>query len=218
MTLTGNLTRQLKRLQSVDVRRSSQGPKPRYKRELAFAMKKVSSCSRSQVEFGRGLQKQLDGSGHALWLNADGPDAQTIEARLQLGTQDEGAIGIFGVRRSWADKSSPLIEAAVLQPGLQEAGRPCVRRTKMGRDIHGQLVATGFLCPQPTLDFHPDRPGVAHPTRSDVGEGDWSARVDETAYGVGLDGRQAVRVTRSYPGHQPAHQACRLPGKPLEGC
>ena len=104
-------------------------------------MKKVGFCSGSQVEFGRGLQKQLDSGGDPLWLNADGPDAQTVEARLQLSTHDEGGIGILGVRRSRTDKGSALIEAAVLEPSLQETGWTRVRRTKMGRHVHGQLRA-----------------------------------------------------------------------------
>lgn len=67
--------------------------KLRQQRVLTFPMQQVVSGDGLEVEFGGCLEEQFGGGGDARRLVADGPDAQAVEAGLQLGTQDKDGVG-----------------------------------------------------------------------------------------------------------------------------
>ena len=88
---------------------------------------------------------------------AGGPDAQAVEAGLQLGAQDEGGVGVVAGRM--ADEGGALVEAAAFQPGLQEAGRREVEPgLEMDLEIGADLVAPGLPGAEPALDLRANRP------------------------------------------------------------
>ena len=84
-------------------------------------MEQIVSRHRSKVHLRRGFEEEL-GGGRDTWRSSAGrPDTQTVEARLQIGSQDEGSISVVAARM--ADKDRVLIEASAFQPGLQKASR-----------------------------------------------------------------------------------------------
>ena len=83
-------------------------------------MQQIAPGDGPEVEFGRGFEEQLRGGGDTGRRVADGPDAQPVEAGLQLGAEDEGGVGFVVARVGYEDGA--LAEALILQPGVQQAG------------------------------------------------------------------------------------------------
>lgn len=115
-------------------------------------MQQVAAGDKPQVRLGRGFEQQLRGGGDARRRVADGPDPQTVEAGLQLGSQHKRGIGFKLTGRRRRDVGRTLVETVVLEPGLQKAGW---RRNDAIREMNGeisrQLVSSGFLNAQPAL-------------------------------------------------------------------
>src|SRR5271166_4937803 len=165
--------------------------------DLIFPVQQIAAGDGPQVEFGRRFE-ELGGGGDAPGGVADGPDAQAVEAGLQLGAEDEGGVGFVVVRVGHEDRA--LTEALILEPGVQQAGRRrVVGAGKMRRQVGRDLVAASFLGAQPALDLGTDCAGVAHAARVDIGEGDRPAGIDEAADAVGWDGGKEVVVVGCRP-------------------
>ena len=119
-------------------------------------MQQVAAGDGPEVQLGRRLEQQLDGGGHTLRGGADDPGAQTIEAGLQLGSQHKRGGG-FRLARI-ADKDRAPVEAAALQPGLQEAGGRDEAALEGCREVGTDLVAAGLSGAQPPCNSTPTGP------------------------------------------------------------
>lgn len=87
-------------------------------------MKQVALSDRPQVHLGRGLKEQLGGGGDTFQGGAADPNAQPVEARLQLGSQHVDQLADFRLDRLQADHAV-------------EFGRGAIQRARAARDGTG---------------------------------------------------------------------------------
>lgn len=151
---------------------------------LPWLMQEVLACDAAQVEVGRGLDQDFGRDAGVAARQASGPEAELVEAGLQVGPEDEAGACLAAGGRG---EGGPLrADDAVFEPGLEEAfWADHGGWAKGGAQVFAELEPAWLLHLQPPLELDARETGEADAAAREVVQRDRPTGVDEAADAVG---------------------------------